>query len=242
MIGKFIWRLRVFHGNVYEYFKRLKMIFMSSARGYRNHFERNKLKTKRFSIISNTCIGGVIYHDMGVQFQSPTVNIYIRPHDFVHFCENIHYYLQLPLVEEAYNQKIGYPVAMLGDIKLYCKHYFSFDDVKMSWEKRKKRIDWDHSYFIMTDRDFVPPISVTKTICACSEETIRKFNNLPFQNKVCIVQNKNYVQKYESCRQLMKGCDKNCVGIITNIIGLSGKRMYQYVKNFDYIRFINDGM
>lgn len=242
MLHKIVGKLRVLHGKIHENNIILKKEISYSARVYRNRYERTRLKREHFTIISNSCIGGVICHDLGVQFQSPTVNIYIRPHEFVHMCENMGYYMELPLIEAPYNEQIGYPVAMLGDITLYCKHYAAFDEVEKAWNKRKKRIDWDHVYFMMTDRDFVPPVSITRSICACSEETLKRFDNLPFQNKVCIVQNEKYAERYKSCYQLMNGCDENCTGIITNIISLTGKRMYQYVKNFDYINFINNGM
>lgn len=242
MLHKIVWKLRVLHGKVHENNENLKKRISHRARGSRNKCECKKLKGECFAIISNNCIGGVICHDLGVQFQSPTVNIYIRPHEFVRLCENIDYYMELPLIEVPYNEQIGYPVAMLGDITLYCKHYASFNEAEKMWNKRKKRINWNHVYFMMTDRDFTPPVSVTKLISACSEETLKRFDDLPFQNKVCIVQSREYAERYQSCRQLMKGCDVNCTGIITDIIGLTGKRMYQYVKDFDYINFINKGM
>ena len=60
-------------------------------------------------------------------------------------------------------------------------------------------MNWNHIYFMMTDRDFIPPISVTNSICACSEETLKRFDSLPFQNKVCIVRNEEYTKRYQSC-------------------------------------------
>lgn len=156
-------------------------------------------------------------------------------------CENIHYYLTLPLIEVPYDERIGYPVAMLGDIVLYCKHYRNFDDEKESWKRRQTRIDWEHIYFIMADRDLIPPSTFNKPIYACDEETIQRFDSLPFKNKVCIVKNSIYSERYASCRRLLKGCDKNCVGILTDIMNITGKRMYQYVEDFDYIQFLNDG-
>ena len=242
MLHNIVWKVRVLHGKLHENSEIVKKEISHHARIFRNKCERKKLKRQIFTIISNNCIGGVICHYLGVQFQSPTVNIYIRPYEFVRLCENIDYYMGLPLKEVPYDKRIGYPVAMLGDITLYCKHYASFVEVKKEWMKRKNRINWDHVYFMMTDRDFIPPVSVTKSICSCSEETIKRFDNLPFKNKVCIVQSREYAERYQSCYQLMKGCDVNCTGIITNIIGLTGKRMYQYVKDFDYINFINNGM
>lgn len=38
---------------------------------------RSKLKNHDFTIISNTCVGGVITHYVGEQFRSPTVNLII---------------------------------------------------------------------------------------------------------------------------------------------------------------------
>ena len=81
---------------------------------------------------------------------------------------------------------------MLGDIVSYCKHYHSFEEANGAWKRRKDRIDWNHVYFMMTDRDFTPPVAFTKTIQACEEDVIQRFDSLPFQNKICIVQNPAY--------------------------------------------------
>lgn len=242
MASDFLQKIRILHGNIHETAIDIRKKLYYQARKCRNIFERNKISFNKFTIISNTCIGGVIYHDLGIRFQSPTINVYIRPKDFVKFCENISFYLTLPLIEVPYNAQIGYPVGQLGDITLYCKHYATFEEAKQMWDSRKNRIDWDHIYFIMTDRDFIPPVSATKSICSCGEAVLQRFNQLPFENKVCIVKDEKYAQKYECCYQLLKGCDKDCVGIITNIIGITGKRMYQYVQGFDYINFINNEM
>ena len=56
---------------------------------------------------------------------------------------------------------------------------------------------------------------------------------------ICLAKDKTYREEYDCCRQAVSGRDRDCVGIITDIIGLSGKRMYQCVKNWDYIDFIN---
>ena len=132
MLHKIIWNLRVLHGKLHENNEKLKKKISHRARIFRNRYEQKELKSESFTIVSNNCIGGVICHDLGREFQSPTVNMYIRPHEFVRLCENIYYYMDLPLIELPYNELIGYPIAMLGDITLYCKHYTSFDEVKKS--------------------------------------------------------------------------------------------------------------
>lgn len=58
----------------------------------RNIENRKRLKNKEISIISTNCIGGVLSHDLGLQFKSPTVNLFFRAEDFIKFCENLEYY------------------------------------------------------------------------------------------------------------------------------------------------------
>lgn len=234
-----LYSIRKFHGYLYEINEKNKKKIKYFTRKIRNLYDRKRLKNERFTIISNTCIGGIIYNDLKVPFFSPTINLYIRPKDFVKFCNNLKLYIDLPLEEVPYNKEIGYPVVKLGDILLYCKHYNSFEDFRKAWERRIKRINWNNLFIIMTDRDFIPPVKNNVEITSCSEEVLKKFDNLPFKDKICIVKNKRYCNKYKSCRQLLRGNDANCVGIITNIISLNGKRMYQYVKNYNYLDFLN---
>ena len=54
---------------------------------------KRKLHTKDFTLISQNCIGGVFYHDMGLQFLSPTVNTFIPEPDFVKMVLNLRYYM-----------------------------------------------------------------------------------------------------------------------------------------------------
>ena len=55
-----------------------------------------KIKRKKAKLINNDvtilcsdCIGGVIYNDFNMRFNSPTINLYIKPSDFVKFCEKL---------------------------------------------------------------------------------------------------------------------------------------------------------
>ncbi len=72
------------------------------------------------SIISMNCIGGVLYHDCGQKFLSPTVNLFFMPSDFIKFVNNLDYYLSI-----TQNVVMGdkYPVGILDDIKIYFMHY-----------------------------------------------------------------------------------------------------------------------
>lgn len=199
---------------------------------WRNGYERKKLLNKDFTILSNTCIGGVISHDMGIQFASPTINLYIRPNEFVKFISNIDYYLSLELIEIPH--PAPYPVGMLGDITLYLKHYGTFQEAKEKWEERCKRINRNKIYLMMTDRDFSPP---NKKRSACSREVLEAFDKLPYK-KVCFT---GYPYKdLRSCKVVKKNRDGDCVNIITDIVSYSGKRLYQCAEQFDYIEWLND--
>lgn len=56
--------------------------------------------------------------------------------DFVKFCTNINYYLNVEMSQVEQTEK-KYPVVRLDDITLYCVHYKSFEEVKQKWNERK---------------------------------------------------------------------------------------------------------
>lgn len=201
---------------------------------------RKSLRCKNFTIISNTCIGGVISDAMKQKFTSPTINLYIRPRDFVKFCANLPHYLSLPLQEVPFQPEIGYPVASIaGEIILYCKHYHTFEEVRDAWNRRAARIDWDHLCFIMTDRDFIPPFSLKNAAGFCGEDVLKEFDSLPFPHKVCFVKDAEFARKYASCALITKCCDHHSVGVITEFATVTGKHLYEYATDWDYISFLN---
>ena len=191
----------------------------------RNKIDRARLKNKDFTIISNNCIGGVISHDLGLQFKSPTVNLLIKPDDFIKFLENFEYYKNLEITEIPYYT--DYPVGMLGDIPLFFKHYNTFDEAVAKWKERMNRINYDNIFIMMSDR-----------FCM-SYASLERFEKLPYKNKVCFTA-KDYPE-FPHCVQVKKKANNASVFIITNIMNYFGKRLYQYGKGFDYIRFLNDG-
>ena len=190
----------------------------------RNKFDRKKIKNKDYTILCNTCIGGVIYHDLNHEFLTPTINLYITPAHFVKFLENLDYYLELQI--EPLETKLKYPVGKLGDIIIYFKHYNSIEQAIKKWNERKKRINKDNLFIMMTDRWCLP------------YSYLERFNNLKYKNKICFT-HKAY-KKFKCCKVVKKCSDKYCVGTITDIANIFGKRLYQYAKKFNYIDWINN--
>ena len=107
-------------------------------------YSRYKLKNKGISIISCNCIGGVMYHDLGLPFLSPTINLYFDPKDFLRYVKNLRYYNSLEL--ENVTLMNDYPQGRLDDVLIHFLHYKTFDEAKICWEKRKKRICYDNIF------------------------------------------------------------------------------------------------
>lgn len=105
---------------------------------------------KQVSFISQQCIGGVIYHDMEMQFLSPTINLYLEPRDFLEMVENLEAYMKLPIEMKIEEGKI---IGYLGKLRINFLHYDDLEVAKQKWEERKKRIVWDKIFIICTDRD-----------------------------------------------------------------------------------------
>lgn len=110
----------------------------------------NGVNAEGITFISQNCIGGVLYHDLGLQFLSPTINTFIPEPGFVKLVLNLRHYMEQELVIRWGEE---YPIGMLDDVEVHFMHYETCKEAKESWEKRKARINWDKIFVIGTDRD-----------------------------------------------------------------------------------------
>lgn len=109
---------------------------------------RKRISCKEVSIISQNCIGGVVYHDIKMNFLSPTINLYFETQDFLRFVGNLAYYLDIiPIMR--WDEE--YPIGYVDDVKIYFMHYETCSNALEKWEKRKKRILWEHILILCTD-------------------------------------------------------------------------------------------
>lgn len=112
---------------------------------------RKMLSAQNVTVISQNCIGGVFCHDMGMEFLSPTINLFIWQPDFVKFVLDFEHYMNCDLIliwgEE-------YPVGILdNEIRIDFMHYNSCSDAKKKWEERKKRINYGKIVVCCSDRN-----------------------------------------------------------------------------------------
>lgn len=46
-------------------------------------------KNADFTLIARDCVCGVLYHQLGLKFRSPTINLFFTPEDFNWFCPHL---------------------------------------------------------------------------------------------------------------------------------------------------------
>lgn len=187
----------------------------------RNKVEQSKLENTNFSIISQNCIGSIMYHDLNEKFCSPTINMLFEANDFIKFLTNIKMYLCEEIIFKEQNEM--YPVGMLKDIEIKFVHYKTKEEALEKWNIRKKRINWDNLFIIACDDNM-------------TEETIKMFQELKFKNKILFTNNKNHIIK--DSIYICNIFDKADARLL-NFCDITGKRYYQ--KYFDYVKWLNEG-
>lgn len=199
--------------------------------------KRKQLVNNDFSLLCNNCTGGFILHDLGLRFNTPTINMYFHEFDFFDFVENLDYYLEKPLVEcenPQYDKNaVDYPVAVLQgddnhrDLELHFMHYPNFKVANEKWEDRKSRINKDNLFVIWTFKGL-----------GIDEELYKRAQNLPVKNKVIFVNHPVNRDEYPSFYYI-KGFENQVgLGLISDYCDLSGHRYYD---QFDYVSWFNNG-
>lgn len=199
-----------------------------SARPFRGGIVRkmrDDLRNQDFSIISSDCIGGILSNDLGLRFNSPTVNLYFSACDFIKLVERLQYYMSISLIRFERTAR-PYPVGVLDDIRVYFVHYESEQECVDKWESRKARINYDRVFLICTDRNGMTQelmsryleLSYPKVIFVCRREVAHQAEVV-------------YVPGFEKLGQ---------VGELNRFADWSGHRYYE--KYFNFPLWLNQGL
>lgn len=185
-------------------------------------WQRVHLKNGHFTLITNNCIGGIIYHDLGIQFQSPTINLDIPPENFLTFLEHFEEYLYIPIVplETKENCPVGVIHGDFGDVQINFRHYKTFEEGVLKWNERKKRIHWDNLFVIMEDQKGNLDVAL-------------QFERLPFKNKALF--------------SLVKSPSSVCMPVSFygntyhwgKILEYPQNSIHRFLERLDYVKFIN---
>lgn len=184
---------------------------------------REALTNTTPTFLCPNCIGGILFHDLGLQFRSPTVNLMMFQTDFVKFVLNMDYYLAKKLVFFKHPE-YDFPCARLGDITLHFTHYHSEEEATQKWLERSARISRDNLFIFLEERD------------GLTREDILRLGSIHARGLVVFTANAYpdvpyalQIQKYASG------------GEIGNIL----KKSYwddsrEYEKYFDFVRWFNE--
>lgn len=188
-----------------------------------------RLRNRRPTILANNCIGAVIYHDLGLPFLSPTINLTISHRDFMKFLNHLPEYLEsdvYPLeVEGAY-----YPVGEIRygeeSVRLNFFHYTSFEESRSKWNARKKRVDPENLFIL-------------EYIESAEPEMIEEFSRLPYPNKRFITNGNPTTCDCVEVLELLN--DKDYRKGTGQLLQYKPKSIKRYLDSFDYISFLNRG-
>lgn len=182
---------------------------------------KSQIKNKDFTIFSMNCLGGLLYHDLGLRFSSPFINLYLDSEDFIKFCENPKKYLALDFAPCHNHPDRDYPVGTLGDIEVNFVHYKTLEEGVQKFKQRAQRINWSNIVIVATNRG------------GYNKELEERFNKLPYK-KVLFTNVKDnnpnhfYISGYD---------DLPDIGLITEPCNrISGRRVYDA---FDWVSFFN---
>lgn len=157
------------------------------CKSYRQYKYKNLLNND-ISIVSNNCLGGILYHEIGQKFLSPTINLWFENNDYLRFLENLNNIQHLEL-HEYFESNTEHPLGYLSTnnnekIVVRFTHYTNFKQAKKKWDARCKRINFDNLYILFETPIFYKSINKMDYDTALNQ--FRKFYELPFANKMFI--------------------------------------------------------
>ncbi len=202
---------------------KIKTTVNQLQRKFINHQLKSRLKNHGMTVISANCVGAFVLHDLGEPFNSPFVNLYLSPKNFIRYLQNIDFY-QRQSLEFIFSEK-NYPIGKLADIEIHFMHYRDEQEAREKWQTRSARINPDNLFIIMTDKDGTQGITY---------ENLVAFDQLPFKNKVVFTH-----KPYPELRTAfyIKGFEQhNQVG---DLFAFSGWNGMKYYDQFDYVAWFN---
>lgn len=187
-----------------------------------NKKNQKRLINDNFTLICNNCNGGFLYHDLSLKFRSPFINLWLEPHDFVKYLQNLDYYRsqELVFIEE---EGIDYPVALLGDIKIYFMHYQTREEAMNKWNERSSRIDLTNFFVLFIENENT------------TEQDLIDFDALPYEHKVVFVHH-DHPEIVSSFKISGHETDESFGGYYRYLNAHTGKKYYD---EFDYISWFN---
>lgn len=198
---------------------------ISHLRKMRYAIKRKQLKNKDFSLLSNNCLGAIYMHAVHQPFLTPMVNAGMVPSTYIKFLNNLDYYLSLEIELDSAECEPGFRYGNLGDIRVLFGHYKYAEEPRDKWSIRRKRVNKDNMFIIMTEKD------------DCTYEDLVAFDKLPYKNKVVFT-----VREYPEIKSAFYL--KGCIDPKTGQLGYAYEfphwwSLKRYMEQFDLIKWFN---
>lgn len=143
---------------------------------------RLALRGRGLCLVSSNCVGSRISLMAREPYNSPTVNLWFGPQDYLTFVERLDDYRRL---DGAFRElpdlsaRYGYPVGVLGgggvpELVVKFQHFDTLENAAAAWRRRFARVAAGKIALTFTDRD------------GATAEDLRRFDALP-QPKLCFV-------------------------------------------------------
>lgn len=195
---------------------------------------RKRNQNYDFTLISQNCVGGVIYSDLGLPFYSPTINLFIEDENFVKLAEHPEYYFSIkaePLMDkfiDPVDSSISYPKILVGDIEICCLHYADCQDAIDAWERRRKRVNLDNIYVIGNSWNLHGDLKL-----------IERLSNVDYPTKIFVLPGEAISDKCIVLQEDFWHLDER--GIVRpNITDLIPGDSYKYFERmFDFVGWLN---
>ncbi|WP_249109981.1 DUF1919 domain-containing protein [Prevotella sp. oral taxon 475] len=139
------------------------------------------------TIICNNCVGGVILHDLGLRFNTPTINtLFLCFEDFLYFVEHLEEFSKLDVHELKQTENV-FPVGIQEYngriIKIGFVHYASFDEGRAVWMKRMKRANLNNTFIVYESRTI-------------KDKELKAFSSIKYPKLVFSLTDKSREQEY----------------------------------------------
>ena len=189
---------------------------------------RKLLKNQDFSFLVPNCLGGILLHDLGLRFLTPTVNLMMNQKDFLRFVLQLDCYLAarlqfLPRPEGDCPRAVLVPENG-SPITIYFTHYPTEEEAERKWYERAKRINRDNLFVFLEERDGI------------GREDLEKLAGLPVRGIVAFTCNQYPDLPY--CVYLEKYHRDGEVGNILRKSYLDDSREYEHF--FDFVKWFNE--
>lgn len=184
---------------------------------------RSLIRNTEASFLCPNCIGGILFHDLGMRFYSPTVNLMMRQDHFIRFVLNREDYLR-EILQFYEDENYSCPCAHLGDIDIHFTHYKTREEARDKWIDRSRRIDDNNLFIFAEERDGIGEYQI-RELGKVSARGVLVFTAHQYQD----IPYAQFLPSYEK------------EGEVGNIL----KRSFfddsrEYEKYFDFVKWFNE--